>query len=247
MSGTPIPDALPPQAPSPRAPSHDEVLRRRDKRDGLVIIAVAFAVCLGFSLWAKHRSAPKGSAPPGPPSTEGIDGFPTHVDPLQILPRARTLTERSIFRGFVAEGVASDGTVDFTAHGSSLRFSFQSPPGKGPQPPREGGTLPKRTFCGKQSVQVKASGIAADADVAGYPCPSRVEEPLPEPRCTLAQVWENALKHGAPKDRKARIEYYTAKEGPAYRFVITGTKHRYALYGDCVRELTTKEALGHVP
>jgi hypothetical protein len=221
--------------------------RRRDKRLGLTIIAVTFALCMGFSYWAKRASAPKGSAPPGPPSTEGIEGFPTHVDPLRVLPRARTITERSLFRGFVAEGVRSDGTVDFTAHGSTLRFSFQSPPGKGPQPPREGGTLPKRTFCGKQSVQVRAAGLVADADVATYPCPSGVDEPLPEPRCSLAQIWDKARRKGAPEDGKARIEYYRAKEGPAYRFSIPATKHRIIVYGDCERELKGKDSLGHVP
>lgn len=252
MSGPSLPDALPPAAPPPGSPVEDVPAgeldrRRRDKRDGLIIIAVTFAVCLAFSLWAKHRSAPKGAEPPGPPSAEGIEGFPTHVDPLQVLPRARTLTERSLLRGFTADGVSSDGTVDFTAHGASLRFSFQSPPGRGAQPPRPGGTLPTRSYCGKQNVQVRAAGIAADEDTAAFPCPSRNEEPLPEPRCSLARVWEVAIGHGAPKARKARIEYYSSKEGPAFRFSIPNTKHRFVLYGDCQRELTGKEALGHVP
>lgn len=221
--------------------------RRRDKRLGLTIIAVTFALCLAGSYWVKRASAPKGSAPPGPPSAEGIEGFPTHVDPLRVLPRARTVTERSLFRGFVADGVRLDGTLDFTAHGSSLRFAFQSPPGKGAQPPREGGTLPKRTYCGKQNVQVRAAGLVADADVASYPCPSVQDEPLPEPRCSLAKIWEKARKKGAPEDGKARIEYFRANEGPAYRFAIPGTRHKFVLYGDCERELKGKAALGHVP
>ncbi len=250
MSGTSLPDAPPPAAPPPGAPVDDVPAaeldrRRRDKRDGLVIIAVTFAICIAFSLWAKHRSTPKGSEPPGPPSAEGIDGFPTHVDPLQVLPRARSLTERTLLRGFVADGVASDGTIDFTAHNSTLRFSFQSPPGRGAQPPREGGTLPKRAFCGKQSVQVRAAGISADQDFVGMSCPPRNDEPLPEPRCSLAKIWEHAIGRGAQKTGKARIEYYLAKEGPAFRFA--SGKHRFVLYGDCQRELTGKETHGQVP
>lgn len=220
---------------------------RRDRVLGLSIVAVAFVLSLALSLWAKSASRPETSAPPGPPRTDGIAGYPSQVSPTQVLQLARTLTRRTLLRGFVAEGVRSDGTVDLSEGPGQVRFSFQSPAGQGPQPAREPGTLPRRDFCGKQNVHLRKEGLVADPDLAEYPCPPMHTDPLPEPRCDLRQIWARALAKGAPRDQLARIEYYRSAAGPGWRFELPGTPHRLTLYGDCARELEGAESSGFVP
>ena len=219
-----------------------EVRRRRDRAIGLVIISVTFLVALGVSWWARKASRPELSKPPAPPTTVGIVGFPKSVDPIKSLAAARKVTERSILRGITAEGVDSDGTVDVTSPTGRIRYEFQSPPGKGPQPKRPPGTLPRRPYCGKQTVHLRKQGLYADPDVPGYPCSPVHYDELPEPRCNMRDVWKHAIAMGAPKDHLARIEYYRAHAGPAWRFDMPGTRYRFSLYGDCGRELKGADA-----
>jgi hypothetical protein len=221
---------------------------RSDRVIGLSIVAIAFLIALGISYWAREASRPKTAAPPAPPTTESVDGWPHAVDPVQTLEAARRLTERPILRGFVAEGVKSDGTIDFSDGNGHIRYVFQSPAGHGPQPLREPASLPRRHYCGRQTVHVKKVGLVADPDRADYPCMSRPVEALPDPRCTLRDVWRVATeKRGVPENPAAKIEYYRAKAGPAWRFELPGSLHRFSLYGDCERLLEGPEAIGAVP
>jgi hypothetical protein len=128
-----------------------------------------------------------------------------------------------------------------------VRYSFQSPPGEGPQPQREPGTLARRPYCGKQNIHLRREGLVADPDQAEYPCPPQHTDALPEPRCGTREVWRRAIEKGAQRDRLARIEYYRARSGPAWRFELPGTPHRFSLYGDCGQELDPADALGSVP
>lgn len=227
--------------------SRAERLRSSDRVRGLLVVAVAFLASLGISLWAKRVSEPEQSKPPLPPTSAGVVGWPNQVDAVATLRTAQTLTRRISLRGFVAEGVKSDGTIDMAGRNGSIRYSFQSPPGHGPQPPREPGSVPRRNLCGRQSVRVQVDGIYADPDRNELPCPSTPLEPLPAPRCTLAQVWQHALAREAPKDALARIEYYRASVGPAWQFELPTANLRFSLYGDCARELTEEEAVGFAP
>lgn len=249
-SAVPTAEAAP-QPPAPQPPaqlSAAERARRRDKVLGLGIVVLAFGVSMLISVWAKHRSLPPESEPPAPPSTAGIPGFPDKVNPTALVSQARALTARPLFRGFVAEGVNVHGLVDVSEKGGRVRYSFQSEPGRGAQPRREPGTLPTRMWCGRQSIVLKQDGLGAEPDVAAFPCTSKPpKQTLPEPTCDLAALWQLAKKKGAPTQRKARIEYYEAQKGPAYRFSIPGTKHRFVVGADCKRELKGKQALGHVP
>jgi hypothetical protein len=226
---------------------HPAPARRSDRWYGLTIIAVTFVACLALSVWAKYASRPETSPPPGPPTTQGIVGWAKAVDPVKTLPRARELTRRKVLRGIVMEGVRSDGTLDLTEGPARVRYAFWSPPGEGPQPAREPGTLARRHYCGSQSVIIRKEGLVAEPDQADGYCPPQAIEALPEPHCTTAGLWEQALRRGAPKDRLARIEYYRSTSGPAWRFDIPGSHHRFSLYGDCVRELTPRESSGIVP
>jgi len=225
-------------------PPADDPARRRDKTIGTVIVVIAFIVSLGISLWAKHASRPEVSDPPRPASPEGVIGYPAAVDVVATLPAARRLTKRPLLRGIVAEGVSSKGTIDLNQPGTArIKYTFQSPPGHGPQPPREPGTLPRMHYCGKQTVQVRKAGVAADPDRPESPCMPKVGEPLPDPQCGLGELWQVAIKRGVPSDRLAKIEYFRAQAGPAWRFEVPGnSKFRFTMLGDCRRELTGVEA-----
>src|SRR5882724_9595229 len=159
--------------------------RGRDRMLGLVVVATAFMVCLALSLWAKEKSRPETSEPPGPPTTQGIVGYPNAVDAVLTLSSARKLTKRPALRGIVLDGVQSDGTIDVSEGPGRVRYTFQSEAGQGAQPAREPGTLPKRITCGKQNVVLRKEGLVAEADQADYPCAAGAIEALPEPQRTL--------------------------------------------------------------
>ncbi len=212
-----------------------------------MIVAVAFAICLALSFWAKEKSEPETSEPPAPATVQGIVGYPKAVDAVASLKQARTLTRRAALRGIVLEGVAGDGLMDLSEPTARVRYVFQSEPGQGPQPPREPGTLPKRITCGKQNVWIRSGGMVAETDQADHPCPPSGVEALPEPQCSARELWRLARRRQVSGDRPARIEYFRAKAGPAWRFEIPGTSHRFTMYGDCKRELSGPEATGSVP
>jgi hypothetical protein len=211
-------------------------------------VAVAFMVCLAVSIWAKEKSRPEISEPPGPPTLDGVVGFPSGVEAVATLSAARKLTRRPALRGIVFENVATDGGINFNEEGARVRYTFQSSAGQGAQPAREPGTLPKRVTCGKQNVVLTKQGLVAEPDQADFPCPPAGVEPLPEPQCTPKDLWKAARKRKVPRERGAHIEYFRAKAGPAWRFEIPGMpQHKFTLYGDCKRELTGAEAHGSVP
>jgi hypothetical protein len=221
--------------------------RPRDRTLGLAIVAASFVASFAISLWAKRTSEPEQAVTPLPPTSVGVVGFPHAADAVATLPRARELTPRTLLRGFVAEGVKPNGTIDLQGGSAYVRYSFQSPPGKGPQPPRVTGVVPRRSWCGTQNVRLEKQGLYAEPDRAGVACSPVQAEPLPSPRCTLKQIWDLALEKGISPDQPARIEYYRAVAGPAWRFQVSGGGPSFSVYGDCQRELSRKEAAGNVP
>lgn len=221
--------------------------RGPDKLHGLLVVAGAFLVSLGISLYAKRVSEPEQGRPPAPPSSVGVIGWPNAVQPLATLSAARDLTRRNLLRGIVMEGVKSDGTLDVKTAGSEVRYSFQSLPGQGPQPARVPGVVPRRNLCGRQYVVLRERGLYAEPDQLNAPCQPAQVEPLPEPRCTLGQIWDHARHRGATAEQRARIEYYRSAAGPAWRFEVPDGSVHFSVYGDCRRELTRAEASGSVP
>ncbi len=218
--------------------------RRKDRLRGLVIVGLTFILCLFVSVWARRRATPVFTVPPAPPSTVGVVGFPSHVDVVKTLARAREVTPRNLLRGITAENVNSDGSVDLASeHPAHVRYTFASAQGEGPQPVREPGTLARRPSCGRQSVVLRKDGIVAETDAAEAMCAQHPTDPLPDPRCGLADVWARAISLGVPKDKLARIEYYRATAGPAWRFDAPHARGRFSLYGDCQRQLEGVDAL----
>ncbi|MEI9939790.1 MAG: hypothetical protein WDO69_21430 [Pseudomonadota bacterium] len=243
MSAYPNP-ANPAQSPDPVRMAH---LRRTDRLRGLVIVGLTFVLCLLISVWAKRRSLPVMSTPPGPPSPAGVVGFPHAVDAVKTLARARQISQRNLLRSVFADGVKSDGTIDVTAPNGRIRYSFQSAAGEGPEPPRQPDTLARHPYCGRQTINVQKDGIVAEPDAADAICSPHPSDPLPEPHCTLADIWAHALSRGVPKERTAHVEYYRASAGPAWRFEAPHARGRFVLYGDCKRELDAKEAVNIAP
>lgn len=226
--------------------------RRRDRVLGLSILGISFAGSMALSLWAKDETTPRAAPPPAPPTTMGVPGFPARVRPHELIERARSLSVRSLLQGFDAEGVRADGTMDFNVKGTSLRFAFQSPRGHGPQPARAGGTLPERTYCGLQSVIVGAHGIAAKKDDMKVACGHREPRALPPPdRCTVTDVWAIARSRHIDDVGSARIEYFWAEAGPAYRFTKEEKKkptQRFVVSAkDCKKLFGGKQQRGGVP
>lgn len=221
--------------------------RRRDKWIGLLIIVLAFGGCMWLSLWGMSKSTPRLAPEPAPPSLERLPGYPDHVDPLKLVERAREISVRSKFRGFVATGVLPSGKVNLKTSESSIRFAFQDPSGIGHQPPREGGTLPNRRYCGLQSVYVRKDGIEAAPDQAQRACPAAAPENLPSPKdCSLKDVWEIAKKRRVKPEGTARIEYFDSFDGPAFRF--RKDRHQFVLSAnDCTKILTGQASRGLVP
>jgi hypothetical protein len=216
---------------------------RRDRITGLSILGVAFLGSLCVSWWASVVSAPESSPEPAPPTQEGLVGFPKNVDAMAALQQAHGLTLRERVYGIVLDGVKSDGTVDVTAAKSEIRFTFDSARGDGPQPERPKGTLPDRTYCGRQSIRVTPDGIFAEPDEPRTSCRSGEGE-LPDPVCGPKEVWDKARTRGVKPNALARIEYYRSSAGPAWRFEERGGRHRFSVYGDCKRMLNGREARG---
>ena len=240
MSVEPGPPPMPPMS------EKQQRARRRDQQLGLGLIAVSFVVAMVLSWFASEAAQPETPEPPAPPTSEGLGGFPAAVDPIAALALARGLTPRKLLTGIVAEGVRSDGTVNVADGTGLVRYHFESRSGEGPQPERPRGTLPRGRYCGRQQVVINSRGIAALPDQTTNRCRGRAPEGLPVPRCDLQQVWAKALDKGWPSDKLAKVEFYRAKAGPAWRFMLIGTKKRFVLYGDCGKELVGKDATGSV-
>lgn len=245
LMGSIPPEAPPPRDESPRQASREvgpKSLEKRDRLAGFSILAGAFCAALVISWKASDSVKPNLARHPAPPTSEGLTGYPSRVDPLETLALARQISERDQLRRIIATGVRSDGTIDLESTPASIRYEFDSALGEGPEPPRAPGTVRLARYCGRQSVQVTRSGIFADPDQPRAPCRPRAGEPLPEPRCTPKQLWARALDRRAPSDGRATIEYYRAQEGPAWRFSIPSASVSFTLFGDCERELSGKAA-----
>lgn len=226
-------------------------LRRSTVRDrwlGLLVMVAAFAANLGVSYAARESSRPMLAPKPAPVSSAAIAGFPAQVDPLTLLERARSLTTRGDYlRGIVVEGLHASGTVDVRAPSTSVRFTFQSPAGHGPQPQRPTGVLSRYRTCGLQRVLLRKDGIVAEEDRTTTGCKATAEPALPPPRCTLKEVFAEGVRIGMPASGLARVEYYLSAVGPAYRLSMPRTRHRLELGADCKRHLTSTEARGSAP
>lgn len=213
---------------------------------GLGVLLFAFIACLGLSLWAMEEATPQEMPKPEPPTSVGIPGFPSRVKPFELLNRARYLTERSVFVGMTIRGLTKDGTLDLTDESHNVRYSFQDPRGLGLQPTRKGGTLPTRTYCGKQSVRLTVDGMGATADSPAIPCSGGGPEALPPPACKMSDLWKIAEKKKVNPEGGVQLDYYKSRTGPAYR-IKHGSKQVSISGSDCKTVLRGPDERGSVP
>lgn len=238
-------DMLPKETPDRGKPEDRRKRERRDRRAGSLVIGLAFCSSLLINLAAKRHVERSMPPVPPPPTTDGIAGWPSAVDPVALLSRARQLSVRPLLRGFVATGVSEDGTIDARVTGNGIRYAFGSAREQGPPPPQGSGKRKARDYCGKQYVELASDGLGASRDAPTARCSGLGTEALPPPRCGLAQIWKSAIKRGAPTGELARIEYYRAKVGPAWRFELPSGFSR--VFGpNCKSELKGNETRGSV-
>jgi hypothetical protein len=229
----------------------DTPSRRKDRILGLAILLSTFVACLGFSMWGRDAAIHDPAPPPAPPTSD-FSGFPDKVRPFEVLELAQRLSVRPLLQGFVATGVKPDGTMDFSQKQTHLRFSFQSLPGRGPQPGRTAGTLPSRSYCGRQNVQVGRAGLGTSPDRPETSCPRQDPRGLPVPdSCDVKDLWKFAIKEKGIAKGTAEIEYFWARLGPAYRFSgkdERGRMQRFTLNArDCKTVLAGADQRGSVP
>ncbi len=214
----------------------------RDQAFGFAALACSFCAALAISWKASRAVQPDVAVPPGPPSTEGLAGFPESVDPAGSLARARALTRRRDLRRVLATGVDARGVVDLTQPGAGVRYEFASKRGEGPEPPRRPGSPRLGSYCGRQVVALGPEGLVAEPDQPRARCPGEPREALPPPACSLAALVALAAERGAEAGKRATIEYYLAQAGPAYRVSIPGSPVRFAVGGDCAQALEGQPA-----
>lgn len=240
-----VPENSPPSGESSGEPSGD-LAAKRDRTQGLSILAAAFVLALLGNWWVKSsvHQQPEAAVSSVPDKT-GLLGFPEHFDPLSAFPKAGDLSVRDWLFGIAMKGVRRNGTLDFGREGAA-RFVFGSRRGDGPQPPVAPGTRRYQDHCGRQEVTIDSAGIHAGIDDPDHDCRG-LSHWLPDPGCSLEQVWKFAAGKGAPENAVADIEYFHAKGGPAWRIRIPNTQHDYVLYGDCTQELHGPDAKGKIP
>lgn len=231
-------------APVPASPFAPE--RRGDMLLGLGVLLFSFLACLVLSLWAMHEATPQEIPKPAPPSPEGVVGFPTRVKPFELVVQARALTDRTLFVGLTVRGLEKDGTLDLTDESHNVRYAFQDPRGIGRQPTRKGGTLPARTYCGKQSVRLTIEGLGAVMDTPATPCAGSGPEELPPPTCKMSVLWKIAEKKKVNPDGGVQLDYFRSRAGPAYR-IKHGSKQVTISGTDCKTVLRGPDERGHVP
>lgn len=213
---------------------------------GLGVLLLAFVGCLGLSLLAMHEATPQEIPKPLPPTTDALPGFPTRVRPFELLGRAREMTERTVFVGMTVRGLRKDGSLDLTEESHNVRYSFQDPRGIGLQPTRKGGTLPTRTYCGKQSVRLTVEGIGSTADTPGIPCTGSGPEALPPPACKMSELSKVAEKKKVVLAGGVHLDYFKSRAGPAYR-IKHGSRQVTILGSDCKTILRGNDERGSVP
>jgi hypothetical protein len=203
-----------------------------------VVLAISVAI-LGIAFFALKAS----SSPPDPhAAVMQVPGAPHAVDPIALLPvaRAQALVRESLV-SIEARFVGSNGLVDLDAKGyqGSITYTFGETP---PEPPRDpslpiGAPQPYRAMPRQARVLLDLGGLRAEPVNLGY-----AGRTVPDPKCSLQDVWKAALDAGAPEGAVAIVTYqldplsslmflgrrdaasFANDSGAAWRFRIEGTK-----------------------
>lgn len=219
-------------------------LELKDRFAGLIVLLGSMVFCIGLSLWAKGVARPVEQLVANPDLTRGVVGWPHSVDAMATLDAAKRSSRARELRRITLEGVKSDGTLDVATGPASATYLFHNGVKKPKSSPGLSTDLPapKNSHCPRQVVRVARDGLDPQAELKEYRCPEVVSEPLHAPKCSPREVWALALKKGASVRSLAHMEYYRAKDGPAWKMEIPAHRFRMVLSDDCQRELTPAEA-----
>jgi hypothetical protein len=125
---------------------------------------------------------------------ESVPGAPREVDPMNVLPLARTqsgLEPDAVLLLIEARGVGATGKVDASTDGA-IAFTFADPP-----------TEPAKSRRWRE-VQLDKSGLAIKVLNEGLPVPSRFAADVRVPSCSFAHAFKTL---GAPPGSVGTIRY----------------------------------------
>jgi hypothetical protein len=195
------------------------------------LIAVACAIALLVVYFAGRTQTEPAIAP-------AIPGAPHAVDAMALLAEARRLAgSNKELVSIQAMYVKSDGTLDLEGPGyaGSVVYTFvdRSPPDPPPDPSLPlGAPRPSKPPPTQTRVILNRSGFQVDHAFFGP------GQSIPEPHCSIRDVWGAAIAAGAPSEAVAIITYrhdtslaMTAegkldqRKGPVWQFRIEGTTH----------------------
>jgi hypothetical protein len=179
--------------------------------------------------------------------TYPITGEPTRFDPIAAIAEIKAKAgAKAVFTEMDATSVRADGTMDLNAKykpAPNATYRFQVPLDKAPDgqeaPPIGAGRGPDDIWVQDVTVRVYEPGMhrhvtrvsggsrssysyineGMDVD-RGTPRMMKLEAGIPSVKVSTKEMWEVALKLGAPKDAVARIDL----DDDEYTFGITGTK-----------------------
>lgn len=171
----------------------------------------------------------------GMADTREVPGDPTRFDPIASYQAVRDYAgDNTELVSIDAYYVRSDGTLDLTVTNYTPRvvyeFTRETPRPADAPPIGAGGTAGKWY----ENISIEAyqpgkwwsvSSSSGDYSFMNKGMEREVEKPtssqpttVPAPRCSFADLWAEALKHDAPRDAVAIIEY----DRYGYRFSISG-------------------------
>jgi hypothetical protein len=232
---------LGPRADEPR------YLLLRDRLRALFVLSLALVVSFGMILWSKEQIRPLNAYGATASRLRGVEGFPSRVDALKSLSAARRFSRNRELRGMVLDGVKFDGTLDLNPIKNSIKYVFQSSKVRSKERKQPDASTSPTWVCPRQVVKLRRDGLTAEADRLDAICPPELGAALPVPHCGPKEVWAKAIAKGATKEDLARLEYYRAKVGPAWKLQISKTHFSLSVSEDCKRELSFADAAGKVP
>jgi hypothetical protein len=178
-----------------------------------------------------------------PPETQAIVGDPAQFDPLEGLAQAQKFAGADAkLATITATYIRADGTMDLTATYSpaprtAYEFLREIPRPTDAPPVGVAGSssgpwyepISVEAYRPGQVSRVTSSGgsVSTQYTYTNEGMLKKVEEPTtnpfdeiaPEPECQFVDLWETAIKEGAPEEAVAIIEY----NADGYSFVISGT------------------------
>lgn len=193
---------------------------------GVLFLLILAAVCGG-----ERRSVPADRALE---LARQLPGFPHRVDPVALLPAVRRAAATSLPLRLIsmkARYAGPQGLVDLDGPGyqGSVEYRFQeeapppTPVPAGPKPPLGVPRTERPIFTTDWSMSLDRNGLNVSHQLfmPGF------FKAVPDPSCSVKQVWEAALDAGAPAHAVARLEYQRAIGGQAaWSFEIDGTGFR---------------------